>query len=149
MPALMGIGSAYLLRPLLALSRAEILAYAGQQGLQWIEDESNAEQRFDRNYMRHQIIPSLTARWPSALTTISRSARHCAEADQLLNELAQIDLSACMGSKPKLLSINALLQLTPMRQRLLLRYWLKYLQLPIPSVRKILTLPRRHTPGLK
>jgi len=66
MPATARLGRGWLLRPLLDLDRAEVLAYARERGLRWIEDASNADTGFDRNYLRHRILPLLRERWPAA-----------------------------------------------------------------------------------
>ncbi|SUI62689.1 tRNA lysidine(34) synthetase TilS [Shewanella morhuae] len=73
------------LRPLLDISREHIEAYAKQQGLVHIEDESNQDDKFDRNFLRLEIIPRLKARWPSIATTASRSATLCAEQQTTLD----------------------------------------------------------------
>ncbi|WP_300483951.1 tRNA lysidine(34) synthetase TilS [Shewanella sp.] len=73
------------LRPLLDISREQIEAYAKQQGLVHIEDESNQDDKFDRNFLRLEIIPRLKARWPSIATTASRSAALCAEQQATLD----------------------------------------------------------------
>lgn len=73
------------LRPLLDISREQIEAYAKQQGLVHIEDESNQDDKYDRNFLRLEIIPRLKARWPSIATTASRSAALCAEQQATLD----------------------------------------------------------------
>lgn len=73
------------LRPLLDISREQIEAYAKHQGLVHIEDESNQDDKYDRNFLRLEIIPRLKARWPSIATTASRSAALCAEQQATLD----------------------------------------------------------------
>jgi len=92
MPESSALGQGRLLRPLLAVSRAELQAYAEQQELRWIEDPSNAQLDYDRNYLRHNILPLLQQRWPATSAVLARGARHQADAAQLLYELAAIDL---------------------------------------------------------
>ncbi len=87
-------GTAWLARPLLEFSHAALRAYAVTQKLQWVDDSSNVETRFDRNYLRHEIMPGLRRRWPSAGVTLGRAAQHCAEAAELLDGLAQADYAA-------------------------------------------------------
>jgi tRNA(Ile)-lysidine synthase len=84
-------GTGRLARPLLEFSRAALHEYARAQQLHWIDDPSNADTRFDRNYLRHEILPRLQQRWPAANVTLARSAQHCAEAAELLEVLAQAD----------------------------------------------------------
>src|SRR5207253_7377415 len=78
-------------RPLLALSRAEIVVRAQERRLPWIDDESNASTKHDRNYLRHDVAPLLDARFPGWRDALSRFARHAAGADELLQELARQD----------------------------------------------------------
>lgn len=130
MPAVRPLGAGQLLRPLLACSRAELEAYARVHGLQWIEDPSNADQAFSRNFLRGRVLPLLTERWPNAAASMARCAAHLGEAQQLLDELAQLDLVAAQGPSPcswlplPSLAVEAVLGLSEARQRNLLRYWL-------------------------
>jgi len=91
MAELSRFGTAWLARPLLEFSRAALREYALAQQLHWIDDPSNLDTRFDRNYLRHEILPRLQQRWPAAQLTLARSAQHCAEAAELLEVLAQAD----------------------------------------------------------
>lgn len=130
MPVQRPLGEGYLLRPLLDISRADLEAYAREHQLTWIEDPSNADSRFSRNYLRHHVFPLLTDRWPQAVGTLARSAEHLSEAQGLLDELGQIDLRA--ASQPSAfpwlplpsLSLAALCALSEARQRNALRHWL-------------------------
>jgi len=79
-----------LLRPLLDVTRAEIERHAHERGLRWVEDESNADIVYDRNYCRHEILPLMSRRFPAARTTLARSARHQAQAARLLDALRAI-----------------------------------------------------------
>ncbi len=124
-------------RPILNYSRAEIVDYANQHQLLWIEDESNQNLSFNRNFIRHQIMPKLTERWPSAHKTIARSAVLCAEGAELLYDLAEIDSITVLNQKSNTLIISNLNKLGAPRQANLLRYWLQYLGLPLPSQIKI------------
>ncbi len=133
MPTAAPLGHGLLLRPFLDVTRAEILGYAKQQGLQWIEDVSNTDLRLDRNYLRHAIIPLLKARWPAETRTLSRAARHCAETTLLLDALADQDLLQVATERPDCLDIAALRRLDERRQRNALRRWLRRLQLPLPA----------------
>ncbi len=78
-----------LLRPLLPVSRRSWSATRAQRGLSCSEDPSNADERFDRNYLRRQVLPLLRARWPAAAVTAGRSAAHLAEAQALLEAAAR------------------------------------------------------------
>jgi tRNA(Ile)-lysidine synthase len=128
----MTFGEQLLVRPLLNISRSEIEAYAKRHKLVWIEDESNKDVRFDRNFIRHQISPKLIERWPSINKTIARSAEHCFEAQQLLDELAVEDLDSCQKSLYKL-CVYHLNKLSEPRLKNLLRYFLSTHHILMPS----------------
>ncbi len=133
MPQSSALGAARHGRPLLDVPREALRRYARGEGLSWVEDSSNAELHFDRNYLRHEILPRLAARWPSARETLARSAAHCAEAASLLDELAALDLQAVLGDGPDRLAVPRLLALSSARRRNVLRIWLRGLGLPLPS----------------
>lgn len=137
MPTAARLGPGWLLRPLLKVEHGEILAYAHAHRLRWIEDASNTDTGFDRNYLRHRILPLLRERWPAANRTLARSARLCAETAAWLDEQAAADLAWVATDRPDCLSIPALQGLSEIRQRHLLRYWLRYLHLPIPDARQL------------
>ncbi|KRP60852.1 tRNA lysidine(34) synthetase TilS [Pseudomonas trivialis] len=130
MPAHRPLARGYLVRPLLALSRVELEAYAAEHQLKWIEDPSNADPRFSRNYLRHGVLPTLTQRWPQAVASLARSAEHLSEAQGLLDELAQIDLQTADQPSPfawlplPSLALGPLQALSDARQRNALRHWL-------------------------
>ena len=131
MPELKSFADGFLARPLLDFSRNELQAYADHHALQWIDDPSNDEHSFSRNYLRHQVMPVLQARWPASARTISRSARLCGDAAGLLDELAAQDLSAITYGDG--VSISSLRELSPTRQRNVLRYWCISHSLPLPG----------------
>nr|WP_319527459.1 tRNA lysidine(34) synthetase TilS [Pseudomonas laurentiana] len=131
------LGAGQLVRPLLAVGREELERYARQQGLEWVEDPSNTDRRFSRNYLRHDVFPALTRRWPQAALSLARSAVHLEEARVLLEELAQQDLAQARTDSgfewlalPSL-DLPALRALSPARQRNALQCWLAgYTRLP-------------------
>ena len=118
-----------LLRPLLGVSRAEIEAEARGRGLKWIEDESNMDTTYTRNFLRHDIAPRLSARFPHYVASLARAARHAAEADEMLEALARIDL-AWDGTNA---FANGLDSLPLTRQINALYHWLKWQGAPVPS----------------
>ncbi|MFN3770790.1 MAG: tRNA lysidine(34) synthetase TilS [Ectopseudomonas guguanensis] len=130
MPVSRSLGRGTLLRPLLGCSRAELHAYAQSHGLAWVEDPSNADERFSRNFLRRQVMPLLAERWPQVTASLARSAGYLGEAQQLLEELAEMDLLAARGlcALPWLrlpsLDLSAVAALSDARQRNLLRHWL-------------------------
>lgn len=130
MPRQRPLGQGHLLRPLLDVSRAQLQAYATQQGLSWIEDPSNDDHRYARNYLRQRVFPVLTEQWPQAAVTLARSAAHMGDAQGLLDDLARIDLAgaATPGAFDWLglpsLELAPLQALSPARQRNALSHWL-------------------------
>ncbi|MGV8889496.1 MAG: tRNA lysidine(34) synthetase TilS [Pseudomonas sp.] len=131
MPRQRPLGKGQLLRPLLDVTRAELEAYAAEHRLNWIEDPSNQDRQFSRNYLRHQVFPVLTERWPQALATMVRSAAHLSEAQGLLDELAQIDLTDASTANDfdwlglPSLELAVLEKLSAARQRNALSHWLE------------------------
>lgn len=127
-----GGGPAPRWRPFLGLSRAELEAYARDRGLTWVEDESNADIGLDRNYLRHEILPRLAARWPAVTRTLADTAARLQEAEDLLQEHAQELADRCIDAAGGL-GVAPLLALSPARQRLVLRFWLRQRGLPLPD----------------
>jgi len=128
-------GRGLLLRPLLGISLHDITAYANDHNLSWIDDPSNVDTRFDRNFVRSEIVPKLAARWPAVSNRLRRSAELVGEASELLNELAEIDLAAC-GSRDRL-DIVAITGLSHARQRNLLRRAVRLCGLPPPPATRL------------
>lgn len=131
MPRQRPLGKGQLLRPLLEVTRAELEAYATEHQLSWIEDPSNEDRQFSRNYLRHQVFPTLTSRWPQAMATMARSAAHLSEAQGLLDDLAEIDLSQARTVSEfdwlglPSLELAPLEKLSGARQRNALSHWLE------------------------
>ena len=130
MPVSRALGRGHMVRPLLDVSREELELYATTQGLSWVEDPSNRDSRFARNYLRNEVLPVIKARWPQADANIARAASHLFEAQQLLDELALVDLTTAKTASPlpwiavPSLALPALATLSPARQRNALRHWL-------------------------
>ncbi|MFO0513007.1 MAG: tRNA lysidine(34) synthetase TilS [Gammaproteobacteria bacterium] len=132
MPPVMRFGSGWMLRPLLGATRAELEAFVARRRLPVVSDESNSDERFDRNYLRRRVTPLLRARWPAAAKVTARSASRLGEARALLAELAQADLAhasspAVAGELPvaAALDLAGLARLSAARQRNALRAWLR------------------------
>ncbi len=124
MPACRDLGSSQVWRPLLSIDADRISAYALDQTLQWVEDSSNADINFSRNYLRACISPLLDDRWPGWERRVAGTAELCADADLLLHELASGFLAEWHDTEQCSLQIPPLQQLTSVRQRLVLRHWL-------------------------
>lgn len=128
-------GHGQLIRPMLGVPRQEIAAYATAHGLVWMDDPSNSDLRFDRNFLRQEILPRLQERWPAASASIRRSAELQAETAALLTDLAALDLAA-LGGEPRRLAIAGLVPLSRGRQRNLLKHAIRQCGLPAaPSTR--------------
>jgi tRNA(Ile)-lysidine synthase len=111
-----------ILRPMLALSRRQIEACARERKLEWVEDESNADIRYDRNFLRHKVLPVIERSFPACRATLSRSARHMAEASQVLDDLAGADAKlALTGNR---LPLAELTRIGEARTKNLLRWLL-------------------------
>lgn len=117
-------------RPLLTTPRAELLAYARSQRLQWIEDASNTNTDLDRNFLRHRVLPLLRERWPQADAAFARSAALSAESARLLVQEDTLALALVGTLDPQALSVPALLDLPRERRARVLRAWLASLELP-------------------
>lgn len=131
-------------RPLLDFTRAELRDYAEQNNLEWINDESNTDIHFTRNFLRHEVLPVLKRRWSTVSNTLARVAENCVDAQILLDEIAEQDLSFVMYAdsdvplrKYMSLSVKKLLTLNSARQRNVLRSWLQQFNFPIPPSVKL------------
>ena len=130
MPALAPLGEGWLARPLLDIGAQALRDYLARHHLPWLEDPGNADLRFDRNFVRHEILPHLERRWPGVQGTLARAACHQADSAVIARALAGIDLGAARGSSPGTLSAPALAALPAARARNLLRGWLAERGLP-------------------
>ncbi len=157
------LGAGFLARPLLDFGRAELRARALAWGLEWLEDPSNADTAFDRNYLRAAVLPALVERWPGAAQTAARLAAAAADAERILTATARRDLAACgagtafaegarpaadagarpvadAGARP---AIARLCELDPARQRNALREAVRAAGLPMPHARQLEELRAR------
>lgn len=130
--------SGWLVRPLLDVPGDEIVDYARQHGLEFLEDASNSDLSYERNYLRHEVLPKTRQRWPSAVQQIGRSAEFLSQTRQLVDDLAKIDIESCRSDGSGFLSIGFQLSIDIMKslhryRRLnLIRYWTKIHALPQP-----------------
>ncbi len=123
MPERRPLGRARLLRPLLAQSRASLERVAAELRLSPVEDPTNAQDRYDRNWLRLHILPRLKRHWPALLQRCRDTAALMTDADELLQERAEDDLAGCRLEAGGL-SVSAVRQLTPARQRNLMHHWI-------------------------
>lgn len=123
-----------LLRPLLDSGRDEIQAYAAARGLTWIEDESNADTRFSRNHLRHHTLHDLAQRFPGSPANLAAAARRFAEARDLLDDLARLDLAQTEDFP---VATTLLATLAEPRARNVLRYLLQRRHIGIPGEERL------------
>lgn len=140
MPRLAPFGPGWQARPLLEFTRESLHRWAMRAGLTWIEDPTNLDPRFDRNYLRHAVLPAIRARWPGAARTVGQAAALTAECIEVAGLLADSDLALLREGVT--LPIAALTQLAAVRQRAVLRAWLSSHGLPLPSPRTLAALRR-------
>ncbi|ECF0472632.1 tRNA lysidine(34) synthetase TilS, partial [Salmonella enterica subsp. enterica] len=132
MPAKMPFEQGYLLRPLLNITREQIEAYAHEHGLLWIEDDSNQDDRYDRNFLRLHVMPLLTQRWPHFSQAVTRSAALCGEQEALLDELLDVELQQLIDEHQSL-DINLLSRCSEIKRNALLRRWFAKCNKSMPS----------------
>ncbi|MEL4867239.1 tRNA lysidine(34) synthetase TilS [Pantoea agglomerans] len=132
MPARAEFAGTTLLRPLLGETRASLEAWAREHQLSWIDDESNQDDSYDRNFLRLRVLPLLSERWPHFADATARSAMLCAEQEALLDELLSEELAELV-SEDGALAIAPLEAMSPMRRAALLRRWLATHRAAMPS----------------
>jgi tRNA(Ile)-lysidine synthase len=140
MPKLRSLGKGQLLRPLLNQSRQVLEDYAKENQIKSIDDESNLSLDYDRNYLRHQIIPLLEKRWPSTSKKITSAVEHLQKSQHLLNELAVIDLENTHPKNErygKSIDWSVLNALSLERRNNLLRYWSEMEGYALPDIQQL------------
>ena len=135
MPAIAAFGPGRIARPLLDVSRAEVEARARQARLNWIEDPSNADTRFSRNFLRHRLMPVIREHWPGMDRAVARSAVHMAEAKALLAEIATRDLAGAADAPG--LSVSALRALPLTRRRNAIRQFIALAGIELPDASRL------------
>lgn len=135
-------GELPLVRPLLSISRHTIEERAKVLALDWVEDESNLDQQFDRNFLRQTVVPLLSQRWAGIGQAIARAAGHCQDAQHLLDEVASNDLQQCLTTDNHL-SVEQLLTLSDSRFNYVLRYFLAQNNQLMPSSHVLLQVKQQ------
>ena len=138
LPAQRMLGRKLLTRPFITTSRSDIQAWASAHQLHWIEDESNADVRFRRNFIRHRVLPVIAEAFPGVTDVLSRTAAHLGEQAELLNRLAELEAHACRDSEG-CLSVAQLQQLPEPAVRNILRHALFKAGLQIPGASRLTT----------
>lgn len=121
-------------RPLLSFNRQQLLNFVQQQGITWIEDESNADNQYDRNFLRNQILPDLRQRWGHFDSAVQRCAQHCYEQQQLLNELLAEEYQKNVDKTDRTFKVQHFADYSAIKQRALLRLWLQECGVAMPSL---------------
>lgn len=135
-PAAREIGPGRLLRPFLNMPRKALGDYARAHALEWLEDPSNEDSRFDRGFLRNEIAGPLARRWPAAVVNVSRCAEHVSAAATLLADLAREDIRRAHGPGSTL-DLDRLKGLSPARVRNLLRHWIRDAGFQMPSTARL------------
>lgn len=126
-------GAGQLVRPLLTFSRQSVADFAFQFNLQWVDDSSNQDSKFDRNYVRHEILPAIKARWPGVGHTVARSGHHIAEAKRILDRTAQRLLEQVRIPTRNTLKVGGIKSFNEADQCLVIRQWIKLSGFQSPS----------------
>lgn len=137
MPTEKPFGQSLQVRPLLAVSRDDLVQYATSNRLSWIEDESNLNEAFDRNFLRHQVLPLLKARFKAVTSNFARSASIAAEHESVLNDFIADLFDQIATDDPLKIQLLPLVQFTVEKQRLLLRFWLDKNNCLMPSQKQL------------
>ncbi|MDX1457115.1 MAG: tRNA lysidine(34) synthetase TilS [Marinobacter sp.] len=134
MPGRRRLGQGWLARPFLHVERSRLRASGEAAGLQWTDDPSNTDQRFDRNFLRHAIVPALKRRWPSLLARLDATASACQEAVELSESLARLQFAA-VGTEAGNLMVAQLASLSRCEQKNLLRWWIAQAGYRVPELK--------------
>ncbi len=130
------LGAGVLVRPLLHFTRAELEAYAQLHQLCWVDDESNLDDDYDRNFLRNQVMPLLHSRWPEFKRKWQQTAELCAQQEAVMEEIAQEDFQHASPSVERVgqgIDLKLLSNLSPARQQNLVRYWLRLFNYTTPE----------------
>lgn len=137
MPQCKNFGGGIHARPLLGFKRSQLLFYANENDLCWHEDVSNTDKKYDRNYLRKNILPEIEQRWPAYRETTQRLISHQQDCALLLQEIGLEDLKFALYQDTSNLQLEALKALSIPRQKNIIFTWLKELQLESPGSRHI------------
>lgn len=128
-------------RPLLSVPAADLRVWLVQRGVAHVEDPSNSDQSLTRNRIRARLLPALEAAFPQFRATFARSARHAAQAQELLDGLAGDDLDRIASGQG--LSITGLQRMSIQRQMNAVRHWLRTRHNVAPSAAQLRELQRQ------
>ena len=137
------LGAGMLGRPLLPFARNQLLSYAQDHALYWVDDESNDDVRFDRNFVRAEVLPLLETRWPAAVRQLAQAAELCGETSDLVGlHVAKLmeNIARCKESLGESISLEAFKALGAIERRLVLRAWLNELGTLMPPLQQFVHL---------
>lgn len=120
-------------RPLLAFSKTEITRYAEEHQLGWINDESNADNTFERNFLRNDVLPLLNQRWKQFNQMVARASEQCAEQQLLIEELLADEINQRINLDRQSLNIEGFSQFSQGKQKQIIRLWLEKCNVLMPS----------------
>lgn len=124
------------LRPLLTISRQQIEAYANRHQLTWIEDESNQDDHYDRNFLRLKVLPLINQRWPQFSQMVARSASLCQQQETLINELLDNDFHQLLTTQGQL-RLSPLINYSEYKRNAILRMWFRQQGVMMPSQKQL------------
>lgn len=133
MPSIKKFGEGFLIRPLLSIPRDKLEQYAREHQLKWIEDESNVDSRFRRNFLRNDIFPLLKKQCPAVMQNFSRSARLSAHHEKMISEIVKSDFEKIKTNDVAKIDLKKIREFSHEKQRLLLREWFSQNNLRMPN----------------
>nr|WP_314738855.1 tRNA lysidine(34) synthetase TilS [uncultured Haemophilus sp.] len=132
-----------LFRPLLSVSKAEILDYAQAHQLNWVEDESNQSNLYERNFLRNHWLPEIEQQWAYFPQNVARACQHLTSEQKLLNELLSDVLARYFEPETNTLAIHDFAAFSAKKQTALLRLWLEKSGLLMPTSAQLQQLIER------
>jgi tRNA(Ile)-lysidine synthase len=129
-PVSRNLGNGWVARPLLDVHRHELEAFLNKREITWLEDPSNSDTAFDRNYLRHKLFPRLEQRWPGLSTRLSRTARNARSSAGALAHFIEGQSGELLGD-PMRMSVSKLFEFDVEMQALILRQWLRRHEVPV------------------
>ena len=135
-PRLRNLGAGWVGRPLLDVERAELEAWLNERGIGWLEDASNTDVSFDRNYLRQELFPLLERRWPGVVRRLVRTARHARHSSGAMAHFIERQSGDTLRDSVRL-PVRSLHGMEPEVQALVLRHWLRRNEIPALPEKRI------------
>ena len=137
MPVKKTWGASFLIRPLLNISRDALEKYANDHRLQWIEDDSNTDPRFRRNFLRHEVFPLLKKQCPAVMENFARCAQLMADNEKIISDVINLDFEIIQTDDIGKIDLKKLQEFSEQKQKLLLRHWFSHNKLRMPSAKHL------------